>query len=835
MPIRWILRLFGKKRHKMRRNKGKGFTLIELLAVIAITGLVFGVTGTFVYKIITNSKNRSIVLAENNIKKTASVYTEEYSNDVAWIQNMDNEETSYTCIAVNSLVNKGYLKESDIQKEYLDKYVSLTKDKNGTIIDMYFSNDKKCDANGKPKVSIPTASEYCSYPEYSLKKQRIISTKVPNGFTFIGSVIAQDAGNYEIEAKLNDGYIWNDNSEGVKKITCSIRKTSPTVVLSSYGEIGKNLDHTSISLTSNVGGSITLKTSNSNVASASISSKKISANSPGIITVKKYATKNNNTYITINFIPDDTKNYNTTNVIYTIGNVKKKVVNKPSCINPYYDGTTQELVRGDAGYVLINNEAQEIGYDYKVTARLKYGYVWNDDKKEDYELTCAIKRPTPKVTYDNNGGVGCSSTTVNYGAYYGNLCVPTKTGHDFLGWYTSPNGGNKIENNTTVTNFRNHTIYAHWQAKTYVLDVNPVINGTIYYSGVNGFSFKVYLNGNLVADNVIDYGNNRVPYGTQVRVVPNGVTGYDASEASVIINDTTSLSGPTWNVKSYILDVNPVINGGIYYSGASGFSFKVYLNGNLDTSHGNDVLDYYQYVPYGTQVRVVPNGVWDYAASEATTTMGASDNSLTGPTWTGNWHSFTATFNYVVDANHNFSLIGNNATSTSTCSYQVPASTCNVATPGLTFGKSTTSGNMIDLFNVTWGGIAYLNNALTLNSDVTLTLSVSSKYANNGTVLKGGKDNAWVRKGAAVNGSLSNSQKYGYIRDGYSTYWADGDYRIGQVNHLVWIKGHGYGVRCKKIGEASAELCDAKSCDSKRCRVPSGDGNGWISLRALKW
>ena len=823
-------------------NRRAGFTLIELLAVIAIAGLVFGVTVIFVYNIITNSKNRGIVLSEDNIKKIAIIYAKEYSDDVVWIQNIGNEKTSYTCIDINSLVDKGYLKESDIQKEYLGKYVSLTKDKNETIIDMYFSSDKKCDANGKSKVSIPTASEYCNNLSYSGNRQ--VLTKSSNeGFEFGENNFGIDAGNYVIEAKINDGYIWTDNSEEVKKITCSIKKAVPILSFSkstssdnSNGEGGTDLNDTILSLNSSVDGVISIKTSNKDVASASIDRNQIKVGVSNNITIKKYATKKSNTYITFSLVPNDVKNYEKASIIYTIGEVSRKKVKKPVCNDLYYNGTSQQLVNNNAAYILVNNVAQEIGSTYKVTAKLAYGYVWSDTASgSDYELTCAIKRPTPVVTYDNNGGVGCSSTMVNYGTYYGNLCVPTKTGHDFLGWYTSPDGGNKIENNTTVTNFRNHTIYAHWQAKTYVLDVNPVINGTIYYSGANGFSFKVYLNGNLVADNVIDYGNNRVPYGTQVRVVPNGVTGYDASEASVIINDITSLSGPTWNVKSYALDVNPVINGSIYYSGASGFSFKVYLNGNLDTIHGNDVLDYYQYVPYGTQVRVVPNGVTGYDASEASTTIGASDSSLTGPTWTGNWHSFTATFNYVVDANHNFSLIGNNATSTSTCSYQVPASTCNVATPGLTFGKSTTSGNMIDLFNVTWGGIAYLNNALTLNSDVTLTLFVSSKYANNGTVLKGGKDNAWVRKGAAVNGGLSNSQKYGYIRDGYSTYWADGDYRIGQVNHLVWIKGHGYGVRCRTVGGASAELCNAKSCDSKSCRVPSGDGNGWISLRALKW
>ena len=142
---------------------------------------------------------------------------------------------------------------------------------------------------------------------------------------------------------------------------------------------------------------------------------------------------------------------------------------------------------------------------------------------------------------------------------------------------------------------------------------------------------------------------------------------------------------------------------------------------------------------------------------------------------------------------------------------------------------------MVDLFNITWGGVAYLSNAVTLTGNTTLTLVVSSKYANNGNVLKGGKNNAWVRKGAAVDGTLSNNQKYGYIRSGYKAYWADGDYRIGITNHLVWVKGYGYGLRCKKVGAASNSSCNAKACDSTSCRVPSGSTNGWISLQSLKW
>ena len=540
------------------KKKNSGFTLIELLAVIAITGLVFGVTGIFVYNIITNSKNRSIVLAEDNIKKITIIYAKEYSDDVVWIKNADNEETSYTCIDINSLVNKGYLKEKDIQEKYKNKFISLTKDKNGTIIDMYFSNDKKCDANGKSKVSIPTASEYCNNLSYSGNRQ--VLTKSSNeGFAFGENNFGIDAGNYVIEAKLNDGYIWNDNSEGVKKITCSIKKAVPILSFSkstssdnSNGEGGTDLNDTILSLNSSVDGVISIKTSNKDVASASIDHNQIKVGVSNNITIKKYATKKSNTYITFSLVPNDGKNYEKANIIYTIGEVSRKKIEKPVCNDLYYNGTSQQLVNNNAAYILVNNVGQEIGSTYKVTAKLAYGYVWSDTASgSDYELTCAIKRPTPTVTYDNNGGVGCSSTTVTYGENYGNLCTPSRTGYTFAGWYTSSDGGDKIENNTIVTNFRNHTIYAHWQVNYYTVDVNPVVNGITNNVGFDGFTFKVYLNDVLdTADgnDVKDYCKS-IPYGTNVKVIPNAMDNYATSEASGKVELGTLNLSPEWKEK----------------------------------------------------------------------------------------------------------------------------------------------------------------------------------------------------------------------------------------------------------------------------------------------
>lgn len=66
------------------------------------------------------------------------------------------------------------------------------------------------------------------------------------------------------------------------------------------------------------------------------------------------------------------------------------------------------------------------------------------------------------ITYNDNGGSGCSSSskTVTYGSTYGNLCTPTRSGYIFAGWYSSNYANapwtyyyDKYSNDSTVSSF----------------------------------------------------------------------------------------------------------------------------------------------------------------------------------------------------------------------------------------------------------------------------------------------------------------------------------------------------------------------------------------------
>lgn len=78
----------------------------------------------------------------------------------------------------------------------------------------------------------------------------------------------------------------------------------------------------------------------------------------------------------------------------------------------------------------------------------------------------------------NKGSVPDPKIDVVTGKAYGTLCtngqlpVPTRTGYSFAGWYTKRTGGTKVTASTIVTETSNHTLYAHWTAKTYTVTFN---------------------------------------------------------------------------------------------------------------------------------------------------------------------------------------------------------------------------------------------------------------------------------------------------------------------------------------------------------------------------
>ncbi len=87
------------------------------------------------------------------------------------------------------------------------------------------------------------------------------------------------------------------------------------------------------------------------------------------------------------------------------------------------------------------------------------------------------------ATFNANGGTFPGSTTTTITETYDSNYIlptteqPTRTGHNFLGWFTAATGGTEVTTSTTVTTAGNHTLYAHWEAIITTYTVHYDANG----------------------------------------------------------------------------------------------------------------------------------------------------------------------------------------------------------------------------------------------------------------------------------------------------------------------------------------------------------------------
>lgn len=150
----------------------------------------------------------------------------------------------------------------------------------------------------------------------------------------------------------------------------------------------------------------------------------------------------------------------------------------------------------------------------------------------------------------NQGLFGSSAVVVSNNKV--TLPIPTRTGHTFNGYSNNPNGevlySNSINN---INDINNNELYAIWEVNSYLVDVNPMIDSINYNSGLSGFTFDVWINDKLVADNVIDWCES-VQYGNTVRVKTNIATGRNTNyDKTITIGASNTYMNPTWTTNTY--------------------------------------------------------------------------------------------------------------------------------------------------------------------------------------------------------------------------------------------------------------------------------------------
>ena len=113
-------------RHKLRikvesnSKEKKGFTLVELLAEITIMGIISAISRTVFMSTINKSKEEVTIIAINNVKSAAELYSKENDGEIKWITQYkeDGTETGkFVCMTVRQLINNGYFDDKFFEED----------------------------------------------------------------------------------------------------------------------------------------------------------------------------------------------------------------------------------------------------------------------------------------------------------------------------------------------------------------------------------------------------------------------------------------------------------------------------------------------------------------------------------------------------------------------------------------------------------------------------------------------------------------------------------------------------------------------------------------------
>lgn len=206
---------------------------------------------------------------------------------------------------------------------------------------------------------------------------------------------------------------------------------------------------------------VTWKSSNTDV---------VSVDNNGVITAKEYG----DAVITVTTVDgnySDTCDVNVSEFItYTI---------------TYKDGDkiyTEDYEAGDSvtwksditkkGYTLVgwkyNDKEYKLSDEFTmINENITVTSIWNINKYT--------------ITYEVNGGsINNKTKEVIYDSKYGTLDVPGKKGYTFKGWYKENGFISMVDENTIVSEDKDHTLYAKWEINSYKLTINDGINTNEY-------------------------------------------------------------------------------------------------------------------------------------------------------------------------------------------------------------------------------------------------------------------------------------------------------------------------------------------------------------------
>lgn len=330
----------------------------------------------------------------------------------------------------------------------------------------------------------------------------------------------------------------------------------------------------------------------------------------------------------------------------------------------------------------------------------------NKDSTGDRSYIANWKANTYSVVFNSNGGSGTMPNQVH--TYGSSLALSqnkfTKTGYNFAGWNTKPDGsGTNYSDGQSVTNLSstqsaNVTLYAKWSVSNYSISYN--LNGGINPSNAP-ISFNINSNAitlptpTKTGHTFGGWFDNSGLTGTAITSIPSGSTGNKTYYAK-------------WSVNTYYLDISGYLDGKGTTNVAGYGTFDVYIDGKLIQQ---SVSDYYNKIPYGSSYEIK-----NIQSTVGHNYVGVHSGSLKGTVNVGDnvvRLSFnTNTYKVVYNSNG-----GSGTTSTSTHKY----GEAKTLTPN---GFSKTGYSFAGWATSASGSVAYSNGQLVTNLTAT----------NNGTV-----------------------------------------------------------------------------------------------------
>ena len=438
----------------------KGFTLIELVVAIAILGVIMIMAVPAVNYIQRDNKDTKYRTYDKAINSAAKAYVDAYNEDLFGIDNTGCAVISYNDLKEKDLIEDIQVRNTDCGEE--DTFVYVRKNKNENY---HYSTNVTCRSgskiiygNGKKADEVePCGLEDNMGPTIEISKN---PNKNP----------------YHIGDKLEVKIILTDQGVGLKAnqvLTYQWFKGTEAFT------DPKTLEFKNQNYDGSITRDVVVPNDLENIDEPVTYYLKV--------TGEIYDIDNNNTPVNLS------ESFN-----YFVGALLIRMkANGASMINPHhadykidssdyiYHGTDDRVIskikyKSEADLWNYNNpdwinigrshyhmesgkEWAYSGKEYNQATKYKvsnFGYNDSDliTKNITIDVIANWKINAYKLTYDNNGGSGCTSKTANYGSTWGNLCTPLRSGYEFLGW---KDGTTTVTSSTTVTG--NRTVKASWK------------------------------------------------------------------------------------------------------------------------------------------------------------------------------------------------------------------------------------------------------------------------------------------------------------------------------------------------------------------------------------